>query len=129
MTAAKRKQLHAVLKALRARLSGKGFRKIEPNRATGAEVADEDLQPLNEMLQSIASDRNRNTGDVLARIDRALEKLDEDPDSFGMCEACGEEIALPRLERMPYAELCVECQGEKDRPKGTPTRRKVTDFR
>jgi len=129
MTSAKRKQLGTLLKALRARLSGKAFRKIEPNRAHGLEAGDEDLQPLNEMLQAIASNRNRNAGDILARIDRALAKLEEDPGSFGLCDECGEEIALPRLERMPYAELCVECQGEKDGPRGGPTRRKVTDFR
>ncbi len=130
MTPAKRKQLRTLLLALRAQLAGKGAQKIDPNRTGDAEVGgDEDLQPLNEMLQAIASNRNRNSGDVLARIDRALEKIQEDPDSFGLCDECGDEIALPRLERMPYAELCVECQGEKDRPKGAPTRRKLTDFR
>ena len=130
MTPAKRRQFRRLLEALRAQLSGKGLKKIDPNRTDDAEVGgDEDLQPLNEMQQAIASNRNRNAGDVLARIGRALAKLEEEPDSYGQCEGCGEQIALPRLERMPYAELCVECQGERDRPKGGPTRRKVTDFR
>jgi DnaK suppressor protein len=130
MTPAKRKRFRTLLEALRAQLSGKDRKKIDPNRADDAEVGgDEDLQPLNEMLQVIASNQNRSAGAVLARIGRALDKLANDPDSFGVCEECGEEIALPRLERMPYAELCVECQGEKDGPKGAPTRRKITDFR
>ena len=29
---------------------------------------------------------------------------------------------------MPYAEFCVECQGKQDRPKGGPTRKKLTDY-
>jgi RNA polymerase-binding transcription factor DksA len=75
---------------------------------------DEDEQPLNEMLQAIASDRNRASGDALGRAQRALEKLDRAPDEAGSCEECGEDIPWGRLKAMPYAELCVACQGKRD---------------
>ena len=40
----------------------------------------------------------------------------------------GDEVPLGRLRAMPYAELCVTCQGGKDNPKGRHTRRKLTDY-
>jgi len=96
----------------------------------GAVGNDEDTQPLAEMSQSIASSRNRNRTGVLARVIAALARLDDDPESFGMCVECDEPIGAKRLDLMPYVELCVECQQEQDkaqRPQGG--RRHLTDFR
>jgi DnaK suppressor protein len=104
--------------------------RIEPNRkdATESGVADEDAQALSEMLQAIGSQRNREHAERVARIDRALHKLADNPDSFGLCDECGDEIAPKRLELMPDATLCIECQGARDPRRGT-TRRKLTDYR
>lgn len=90
---------------------------------------DEDTQPLAEMNQVIASNRNRNRTEILARIVAALARLEADPDEFGNCTECGEPIAERRLAVMPYAELCVECQGTHDAPKGPGGRRHLRDFR
>ena len=130
MTPTEHTQIHRLLLALRRELEGKGPVKIESNRGDQRDVgAEEDEQPLNEMLQSIASSRNRSLGDVLHRVDRALRKLEEDPDDFGRCQECGDEIPFGRMKAMPYAELCTECQRAHDAPRGAPTRRKATDFR
>ncbi len=129
MTAAQRAKFKKALQALAKELAVKTPHKIDPNRADEAEVGgDEDEQPLNEMSQAIASNRNRNAALILARVERALEKLKEMPEDFGLCEECGDDIPLPRLNAMPYAELCVQCQSKRDGPKGGPTRRKITDF-
>jgi DnaK suppressor protein len=129
VTEAQRKKLLQKLLALHAELTGKAPAKVEPNRTDETRVGgDEDEQPLNEMLQAIASKRNRNMDVVLQRVVKALGKLREDPDSFGECEECGDEIPLGRIEAMPYVEYCVACQGQKDSPKGGPTRRKLTDY-
>ena len=56
-------------------------------------------------------------------MQRALEKLDHAPDEAGACEECGEDIPWARLKAMPFAELCVACQGKRDRPHHGPTRR------
>lgn len=129
MTPKQREAFLEQLLALHAELTGKAPQRIEPNRTDDARVGgDEDEQPLNEMMQAIASSRNRNTDGVLARVVKALGKLREDPDSFGECEECGDEIPLGRLKAMPYAEYCVACQGGKDGPKGPATRRKLTDY-
>jgi RNA polymerase-binding transcription factor len=129
MTAAQRAQFKKALEALEAQLLGKGLRKVEPNRTDDAEVGtDEDEQPLNEMLQSIASNRNRSDAATLALVRRALEKLAKEPESFGECEECGDEIAQGRLKAMPYAELCVNCQAKKDPGRTLPTRKRLTDY-
>jgi DnaK suppressor protein len=120
----------AKLEGMRREALGKGSVRIEPNRKdnTDTGVADEDAQALSEMLQAIGSQRNRGQAERLARIDRALRKIEDDPDQFGICDECGEEIAPKRLEVMPDAALCTECQGARDPARGT-TRKKLTDYR
>ena len=130
LTAAQKRTLRRALQALVSQVSSKVPRRIDPNRTDETKVGgDEDEQPLNEMLQAIASDRNRASGDVLGRAQRALEKLDSTPEDAGTCEECGEDIPWGRLKAMPYAELCVGCQGKRDGPQRGPTRRGLTDFR
>lgn len=129
MTDAQREDLLKLLLALHEELTGKTPLKIEPNRTDEARVGgDEDEQPLNEMMQAIASSRNRNTEGVLKRVVKALGKLRTEPDSFGECEDCGDPLPYGRLKAMPYVEFCVECQGKQDKPKGGPTRKKLTDY-
>jgi DnaK suppressor protein len=129
VNAKQREELLQRLLALHAELTGKAPLRIEPNRTDDAKVGgDEDEQPLNEMMQAIASSRNRTMDGVLKRVVKALGKLREDPEGYGECEECGEELPLGRLRAMPYAEFCVACQGKRDAPKGGPTRKKLTDY-
>lgn len=118
------------LEAIQRELQTQGPARLEPNR-TGAETVgdNEDEQPLNEMLQAVASGRNRNAAETLRRIAHALQKLREDPDDFNQCEDCGDDIPPGRLNALPYAEFCVACQSIHDAPKGGPTRKKLTDYR
>ena len=130
MTAAQRAQIQKLLLDVAKDLAKRAALKIEPNRQSEAEVGgDEDEQPLNEMLQSIASNRNKTDAAISRRVDRAIAKLRDEPERFGECEECDEEIGLPRLKAMPYAEFCVTCQGKRDvGHKAGPTRRKLTDY-
>jgi DnaK suppressor protein len=91
-------------------------------------VSDEDAQALSEMLQVLASQRNRGQADLLGRIDRALRKIDVEPEDYGVCEACEEPIAPRRLELMPYALRCAACQA-KDEPRHAGARKHLTDYR
>jgi RNA polymerase-binding protein DksA len=54
-----------------------------------------------------------NSEAVLKAIDGALERIEEG--TYGVCRRCGREIAEERLEAVPYAELCIECQREVER--------------
>src|SRR5574341_2550005 len=130
MTPKQREKLRGALQRLRAELLRTGPAKIEPNRtdpvSTG--VSDEDAQALSEMLQVLASQRNRGQAELLAKVDRALRKLADAPDDYGLCEECEEEIPQKRLALMPYAHLCPQCQAKRDPPRGG-VRKKLTDFR
>ncbi len=118
------------LKDLKAEILAEGDIELEPGRKDAADVGtDEDEQPLGEMSQAIASGRNRNRADVLAHVVAALARLDDDPDSFGLCMECDEPIAPKRLDLLPYVELCVECQQANDGPKTRTGRRHLRDFR
>jgi len=125
-----RKHFEKKLRDRRAELVAAGPVKIEPNRkdASSVGVADEDEQALSEMLQAVASNRNRDAAREIRMIDRALRKLADAPDEYGVCEDCEEEIAEKRLELMPWADLCAECQAKVD-PKRGQARTKITDFR
>lgn len=130
MTPAKRRQWKAALEKLRADELTAGPARIEPNRKdpTQVGVADEDEQALSEMLQTLSSQRNKTRDQLIAKIDRALRKLDESPDDFGLCEDCEEEIPEKRLDLMPYAALCAECQSKQD-PRRGQSRKSLTDYR
>ena len=130
MTAKERARCESSLREARDQLLRSGPARIEPNRtdpaATG--VADEDAQALSEMLQVLASKRNEGRAALLRQIDRALAKLADAPEDFGLCEECEEEIAPKRLALVPYATLCVPCQAKRD-PKLGGSRKRLTDFR
>ena len=50
-------------------------------------------------------------------IDEALRTLYKEPDRFGKCLSCGQEIAFERLDLVPWTRLCLECQtAEESRP-------------
>lgn len=49
-------------------------------------------------------------GQRLALIDRALRRLYSEPEQFGRCMSCGREIAFERLDLVPWATLCRDCQ-------------------
>ena len=129
MTPQKRAAYKKKLEELRRQALGQAPIRIEPNRKhpTDVDVADEDAQALSEMLQAIGSQRNKGQVERIARIDRALRKIAHHPDEFGVCDECGDEIAPKRLEVMPDATLCTECQGTRDPKRGT-TRKKLTDY-
>jgi DnaK suppressor protein len=46
----------------------------------------------------------------LAAISASLARLDEG--RFGICEECGKQISLSRLQSVPFARLCFDCQKE-----------------
>jgi DnaK suppressor protein len=130
MTPRERAGLRRNLERLRAEITRAGPARIEPNRTdpTTSGVADEDAQALSEMLQVLASQRNRGQAELVARIDRALAKLTAAPDDFGLCEDCEEEIDPRRLAVMPYAARCPACQAKAE-PKLGQGRRSAREFK
>jgi RNA polymerase-binding transcription factor len=50
-------------------------------------------------------DRERK---LLAKVEEALKRIDMG--TFGICEDCGGEIGVKRLQARPVATLCIECK-------------------
>jgi DnaK suppressor protein len=50
---------------------------------------------------------------TLAEIDEALERVKAG--TFGLCEGCEEAIPKVRLNAVPHARFCVECQRKSER--------------
>jgi len=51
-----------------------------------------------------------NEQGTLDQIADALSRINAG--TFGACEECGEPIAKPRLQAIPYARHCIECARE-----------------
>ena len=47
-----------------------------------------------------------NVRDLLAKIDRALARMDEG--TYGICSRCGKPIEKARLKALPYVDLCLK---------------------
>jgi RNA polymerase-binding protein DksA len=54
-----------------------------------------------------------NSEHVLAEIDGALKRIEEG--TYGTCTNCDRPIAVERLEALPWATLCIDCQRDRER--------------
>jgi DnaK suppressor protein len=48
----------------------------------------------------------QNVRDLLAKIERALRRIDEG--RFGVCDRCGKPIEMARVKALPYVDLCIK---------------------
>jgi DnaK suppressor protein len=120
-------QFRLKLLELRASLEAEGAAPVAVEERADSKL-DEDEQPLKEMGQVIASNRNRERAVRLQAIEGALRRLEADPEAFGECTGCGELIAERRLLLMPWVVLCVGCQSGQEEGRRGYTRKKVTDL-
>ncbi len=73
------------------------------------DVGDQALMDLERELGiSLMEMRNRRR----QSIDEALTRLHEG--TYGICAECGIEISEKRLQAVPFAKLCVECQSRQE---------------
>jgi RNA polymerase-binding transcription factor DksA len=47
---------------------------------------------------------------TLWQIDDALRRLYRSPETFDVCEHCGQTISFERLDAIPYTRYCVACK-------------------
>ena len=91
--------------ALRKALAGDLSLLMQLREQTGGDVVDAALDAAQDEISSqLAEVESRE----LAHIERALDRIKKG--SYGECEGCGERIPLARLNALPYATSCIECQ-------------------
>jgi len=66
-----------------------------------------------EYLQSFTFRLRGREKSFLDKITKALERIDDN--SFGVCEECGDEISVKRLEARPETTLCIRCKEDQER--------------
>jgi DnaK suppressor protein len=54
-------------------------------------------------------DRERK---LIKKIREALDRIEDG--SYGVCEACGEDITLKRLKARPVTTQCIECKTQEE---------------
>lgn len=77
-----------------------------------SELADYDNHPADAATETFEREKDlaidQNTTQLIENIDRAIEKIDNG--TYGICDRCGNVISKARLEALPYAAFCIECQ-------------------
>lgn len=71
-----------------------------------ADIGTETMEREKQFLLASAEGRH------LQEIDDALRRLIQNPEGFGVCEKCGQDIAMERLEVVPETTLCASCRRE-----------------
>jgi len=91
--------------AIRKALAGDLSLLKQLREQSGGDVVDAALDAAQDEISSqLAEVESRE----LANIERALVLIKKG--TYGVCEICGERIPLARLNALPYATSCIECQ-------------------
>ncbi len=98
------------------------LKSVEETREIGMGLSPDDLPDevdlaTSESDQSMSlrlKDRERI---LLNKINKALQQIEEG--TYGVCESCGEEIGLKRLEARPVTDLCIRCKEEQEKMEKT----------
>ncbi len=53
-------------------------------------------------------------GRYLYRLEGALRRLYDDPDTFGTCHTCSEDVGFERLDALPHARYCIDCKRKQE---------------
>ncbi len=100
--------------ALRNALAGDLSLLKELRAQTAGDVVDAALDSAQDEISSqLAEVESRE----LARIENALERMRAG--QYGVCEGCSIKIPLARLNALPYATFCIDCQREAERTGGS----------
>ena len=87
------------------------------NRLTEAVLSDERPAGEHDQLTSEPIDKeillDHAEEAIRRKVIDALHRLDTG--TYGQCESCGGQIAHERLEAVPYAASCIECERKRER--------------
>ena len=108
------------VKAFREKLEEKKEAILETfnkNKSYGMEADGESSQDIadkaansytKEFLFSLSNSERK----LLNQVDNALSRIADH--SYGVCASCGDSLNLKRLQAVPWATLCIDCQEKQE---------------
>lgn len=93
-------------------------RTVTRNQADGRSADEDTAQDIADRAASSYTkeflfSQSNNERQILQMVENALARIREG--SFGECVHCGKEINPKRLEAVPWARHCIECQEKLER--------------
>ena len=112
--------------ALAERLETELAQALEGIAASGRDIRDLTRDSADEGTLSAPADEATDVYDIEAQqvVKRDLEELVEqiraaqarmEAGTYGVCTNCGKQIPIERLEALPWASLCIDCQAASER--------------
>ena len=106
MTKKQLQRYRGQLLKLRDRLA-EAIQRISETVRTDAQPVGEHDRHVSEApdMELVAEQDEEN---IRRQVMEALKRLDDG--AFGLCQECGGQIGLERLDAMPYTPYCVQCE-------------------
>ena len=100
---AKREELLGRVKAARS----------SEHETSGKEAPDLGDRALSTVIRDLSYQLTVGERDIVRRIDLALDRIDSKV--YGTCVECEKKVQIGRLDAVPWARHCIECQELQDR--------------
>jgi DnaK suppressor protein len=103
--------LRKKLEEFRDALSKEAARKANEGREAGIEGGvDIGDRALITYIKEMMFAHSENETELLQMVNGALQRMDDG--TYGKCLSCGRDIAVKRLEAVPWTHLCIDCQSK-----------------
>ena len=102
-----KKRVEAAIQNLQAENSGNLAE--EAGEETAHDLADTATETYDRELDYTLEE---NSEHLLEEIEAALKRIEEG--TYGICTNCGKQIVVERLEALPWATLCIDCQRDRE---------------
>lgn len=91
---------------------------VRSARASEQEGGDKEAPDLGDralstVIRDLSYQLSATERNIMRRIDEALDRIDRG--QFGVCVECEKKVQIGRLEAVPWARHCIECQELQDR--------------
>jgi DnaK suppressor protein len=93
------------------------LRMVSKSDQDGREADEEGTQDIadkasNAYTKEFLFHQSNDNRQILVLVDEALERIKNG--SYGVCVECRDEVQSKRLEAVPWARHCIECQAKQD---------------
>jgi DnaK suppressor protein len=94
------------------------MRLVSKSDQDGREADEEGTQDLadkaaNAYTKEFLFHQSNDNRQILTMVNEALDRIKDG--SYGICQVCEQEVQTKRLEAVPWARHCIECQEKEDR--------------